>query len=68
MNEVSRDLIVNSYSKKKQALLVFLSLCVLFVYKLALVSCNAFSRFLTILFHYAENWFFGIHNWAYKVV
>lgn len=29
MNEVSRDLIVNSYSKKKQALMVFLSLFIL---------------------------------------
>lgn len=34
MNEVSRDLIVNSYSKKKQALTVFSSL---FVLKLATI-------------------------------
>lgn len=42
MNEVSRDLIVNSYSKKKQALMVF---CSLFVLKPAIIFKCLYTLF-----------------------
>jgi syndetin len=49
MNEVSRDLIVNSYSKKKQALVVFpslfnlkLTMALLFFFVVVLMDCFPF--------------------------